>query len=133
MDTCWAQNAPQESANEPITTIARELGVAAKTWHDWRAAARPQPREPLREDHDPVGTMGEVLGVSRSGFYAWRGRPLIPRPIADGWLYLAVVLDRYARRVDPHGGWAGHRRLHRPVLQSRALAFAAGVPVTCLL
>jgi transposase len=36
--------------NEPIKKIARELGVAAKTLHDWRAAARPEPREPLSED-----------------------------------------------------------------------------------
>jgi Transposase and inactivated derivatives len=34
----------------PLTQIARELGVTAKSLRDWRAAARPAPREPLTED-----------------------------------------------------------------------------------
>src|SRR5919206_4360555 len=74
MDTFWAQNAPKESAmgrrkqhryspefkaealrliaetDEPIKKIARELGVASKTLHEWLKAARPEPREPLNED-----------------------------------------------------------------------------------
>jgi len=36
--------------DEPIKKIASELGVAAKTLHDWMQAARPEPREPLTED-----------------------------------------------------------------------------------
>ena len=36
--------------DEPIKKIARELGVSAKTLHDWAAAVRPEPREPLTED-----------------------------------------------------------------------------------
>ena len=36
--------------DEPIKQIARELGVASKTLHDWIQAARPEPREPLTED-----------------------------------------------------------------------------------
>lgn len=36
--------------DEPIKKIARDLGVASKTLHEWRQAARPEPREPLTED-----------------------------------------------------------------------------------
>jgi transposase len=36
--------------DEPIKKIARDLGVASKTLHEWMQAARPEPREPLTED-----------------------------------------------------------------------------------
>ena len=36
--------------NEPITKMARELGVTSKTLHEWMQAARSEPREPLTED-----------------------------------------------------------------------------------
>lgn len=36
--------------DEPIKKIARELGVASKTLHEWMKAARPEPRVPLTED-----------------------------------------------------------------------------------
>jgi transposase len=36
--------------DEPIKKIARELGVASKTLHEWMQAARPEPRDPLTED-----------------------------------------------------------------------------------
>jgi transposase-like protein len=74
VDTKQAHNAPQESAMgrqkrrrfspefkteavrlvtttaEPLTHIARDLGVNAPTLRAWVEAARPQPREPLTED-----------------------------------------------------------------------------------
>ena len=70
VDTFWAQNAPKESAmgrrkphryspafkaegllliaetDEPIKKIAREGGVASKTWHKWVKAARPDRGSP---------------------------------------------------------------------------------------
>jgi len=36
--------------DEPVKKIARDLGVASKTLHEWMQAARPEPREPLTED-----------------------------------------------------------------------------------
>jgi transposase len=36
--------------DEPIKTIARDLGVSSKTLHEWKSAARPEPREPFTED-----------------------------------------------------------------------------------
>ena len=74
----------------------------------------------------PVTLMCTALGVSPSGYYAWRGWPESARRRADrqfqvespdtawagditylwtteGWLYLAVLLDLYSRRVV---GWA---------------------------
>jgi transposase InsO family protein len=52
-----------------------------------------------------------VLAVSRAGYYAWRRTGLTrvwasavtACPTAQGWLYLAVVLDLASRRVV---GWA---------------------------
>jgi transposase-like protein len=46
---------------EPITKIARELGVSAQTLQEWVVAARPEPREPLTHDERSVrvGAGGE--------------------------------------------------------------------------
>jgi transposase InsO family protein len=79
----------------------------------------------------PVRVMCDALSVSPSGYYAWRSRPQSPRKIAncallgdiqrihahhrgrygaprilatgEGWLYLAVILDLFTRKVV---GWA---------------------------
>jgi transposase len=39
-----------QQSDEPLTTIARELGLTASTLRAWIEAARPEPREPLTED-----------------------------------------------------------------------------------
>jgi transposase-like protein len=38
------------TTDEPLATIARELGVTTTSLRHWTAAARSQPREPLTED-----------------------------------------------------------------------------------
>lgn len=51
---------------------------------------------------------------------------------AEGWLYVAIVLDLYSRRAV---GWSmsqgGCLRLHRDVLQSKLEALDAGVAQLC--
>jgi transposase len=39
-----------QQTDAPVTTIARELGVAAPTLQAWVEAARPRPAEPINED-----------------------------------------------------------------------------------
>ena len=39
-----------QQTDEPLATIARELGVTRASLHGWVDAARPEPREPLTED-----------------------------------------------------------------------------------
>ena len=39
-----------QQTDEPLTAIARDLGVTATTLRSWVEAARPEPREPLTED-----------------------------------------------------------------------------------
>ena len=38
------------TTDEPLSKIARELGVTTTSLRQWTAAARPQPRQPLTED-----------------------------------------------------------------------------------
>ena len=38
------------TTDEPLSTIARELGVTTTSLRHWTAAGRPQPRKPLTED-----------------------------------------------------------------------------------
>jgi transposase len=38
------------ATDEPLSTIARELGITTTSLRHWTAAARPQPREPLTAD-----------------------------------------------------------------------------------
>jgi hypothetical protein len=49
----------------------------------------------------PVRWMCEVLGISGAGFYAWLMRPR--SWTSAGWLYVAVVLDLFSRRIV---GWS---------------------------
>jgi transposase len=42
--------ASSNRTDEPLATIARELGVTRASLHGWVDAARPEPREPLTED-----------------------------------------------------------------------------------
>jgi transposase InsO family protein len=62
----------------------------------------------------PAGWLCEALGVSRGGFYAWLTRPRSQRSrsdeelgakvrAAEGWLYVAAVIDLFSRRVV---GWS---------------------------
>ena len=38
------------TTSDPLSTIARDLGVSVGSLRTWVEAARPQPREPLTED-----------------------------------------------------------------------------------
>ncbi|WPD44480.1 DDE-type integrase/transposase/recombinase [Pseudomonas aeruginosa] len=77
----------------------------------------------------PVAPMCRPLRVSRSGFYAWQQRPPSAREVANwhwvsdmtyvrtaqGWLYLAVVLDLYSRAVV---GWAMQHRMQQALVHA---------------
>ena len=39
-----------EQSSEPMRKIAADVGVTAKTLHQWVKASRPEPQEPLTED-----------------------------------------------------------------------------------
>ena len=87
--------------------------------------------------------MCRVLGVQRSGFYAWLKQPISKlarenirltglikqawlesgcvygyRKTHEGWLYLAVVIDLYSRRVV---GWSMQSRMHMDLVLSALL------------
>jgi len=91
----------------------------------------------------PVRLMCRSLRVSSSGYYAWRVRAESDRTVYDreltrairrwasdttfiwtgqGWLYLAVVMDLYSRRIV---GWSMSRRNSRHLVLN-ALSMALG-------
>ena len=74
----------------------------------------------------PVEFLCRIMRVTSRGGRAWRVRPMSQRQRGDisyiwtgeGWLYLAVILDLYSRRVI---GWAVSNRMKRD-LAIRAVA-----------
>lgn len=80
-------------------------------------------------DEFSVQMMYRLLGVAGAGYYAWREHPVSDRAQEDarllrliraslirtwqGWLYLAVVLDLFSRKVV---GWAVRPTIHRELV-----------------
>jgi transposase InsO family protein len=83
-----------------IARLVRQHGILAKTVKKWRATTQSQHRFPVAANTLDRQFMVESPNRVWAGdlTYVWT---------TEGWLYLAVILDLYSRRVI---GWAmGHR------------------------
>ena len=82
-----------------VARLMRQEGIRAKTVKKWRATTQSNHRLPVADEHPQSPVHGEHPNRVWAGdiTYVWT---------TEGWLYLAVVLDLYSRRVI---GWAmGH-------------------------
>ena len=93
--------------------LMRPDGIRAKTVKTWRATTQSQPRVPVA-----TNTLARAVTVE-SPNRVWAG-DITDVWTTEGWLYLAVVLDLYSRRVI---GWAMGYRLTVD-LTERALTMA---------
>ena len=83
-----------------VARLMRQAGLRAKTVKKWRATTQSQHRFPVA-----ANTLDRQFMVE-SPNRVWAG-DLTSVWTTEGWLYLAVILDLYSRRVI---GWAmGHR------------------------
>ena len=83
-----------------VARLMRQAGLRAKTVKKWRATTQSQHRFPVA-----ANTLDRQFTVE-SPNRVWAG-DLTYVWTTEGWLYLAVILDLYSRRVI---GWAmGHR------------------------
>jgi putative transposase len=83
-----------------VARLMRQAGLRAKTVKQWRATTQSQHRFPVA-----ANTLDRQFTVE-SPNRVWAG-DLTYVWTTEGWLYLAVILDLYSRRVI---GWAmGHR------------------------
>jgi putative transposase len=107
-----------------ITRLMRVVGIRAKTVKKWRATTQSNHRLPVAENTLDRQFTGEPPNRVWAGdsTYVWT---------AEGWLYLAVVLDRYSCTVI---GWAmGHRLIVDLAEQALAMALANRNPKADLL
>jgi putative transposase len=84
-----------------VARLMRQAGIRAKTVKQWRATTQSQHRFPVA-----ANTLNRQFTVE-SPNRVWAG-DLTDVWTAEGWLYLAVLLDRYSRAVI---GWAMGPRL----------------------
>jgi transposase InsO family protein len=83
-----------------VARLMRVEGIRAKTVKKWRATTQSNPRLPVA-----ANTLDRQFTVAAPN-RVWAG-DLTDVWTTEGWLYLAVILDLYSRRVI---GWAmGHR------------------------
>jgi len=83
-----------------VARLMRVEGIRAKTVKKWRATTQSNPRLPVA-----ANTLDRQFTVAAPN-RVWAG-DLTYVWTTEGWLYLAVILDLYSRRVI---GWAmGHR------------------------
>ena len=83
-----------------VARLMRQAGLRAKTVKKWRATTQSQHRFPVA-----ANTLDRQFMVEAPN-RVWAG-DLTSVWTTEGWLYLAVILDLYSRRVI---GWAmGHR------------------------
>ena len=83
-----------------VARLMRQDGILAKTVKKWRATTQSQHRFPVA-----ANTLDRQFTVTQPN-RVWAG-DLTYVWTTEGWLYLAVILDLYSRRVI---GWAmGHR------------------------
>ena len=73
----------------------------------------------------PIAILCTVMKVSRSGFYAWKVKPKRNMGLLKGWLYLAVVIDLFSRRIVEYE-LDNHQRTSLP-LQALEKAISLGV------
>lgn len=79
-----------------VARLMRVAGIRAKTMKKWRATTQSNPRLPVAEN-----ILNRQFTVAQPN-RVWAG-DLTYVWTREGWLYLAVLLDLYARRVV---GWA---------------------------
>jgi putative transposase len=107
-----------------VARLMRVEGIRAKTVKKWRATTQSQHRFPVAET-----TLARQFTVA-SPNRVWAG-DLTYVWTTEGWLYLAVVLDLYSRRVI---GWAmGHRLTVDLAEQALTMALANRTPTAGLL
>jgi putative transposase len=107
-----------------IARLMRIVGIRANTVKKWRATTQSNHRLPVAENTLDRQFTGEPPNLvwARDNTYVWT---------AEGWLYLAVVLDRYSCTVI---GWAmGHRLIVDLAEQALTMALANRNPKTELL
>ena len=113
----------------PVTLMCPLLGVSRSGYHAW---AR-RPASPRRAVQERLPIEIRAIRAANDGNY---GAPQItrasaPNPVwltditfiwtAEGWLYLAAVLDQYTREIV---GWVMDRRMTRKlVIDALSMAF----------
>jgi putative transposase len=103
----------QRVGEHRVARLMRQDGLRAKTVKKWRATTQSQHQFPVA-----TNTLDRVCTVSAPN-RVWAG-DLTYVWTLEGWLYLAVLLDLYSRRVV---GWAMGQRL-TVELAERALTMA---------
>ena len=103
----------QQVGEHRVARLMRRAGLRAKTLKKWRATTQSNHRLPVAEN-----TLNRQFTVEHPN-RVWAG-DLTYVWTAEGWLYLAVLLDLYSRRVV---GWAMGPRLTVD-LAERALTMA---------
>ena len=98
-----------------VARLMRQAGLRAKTVKKWRATTQSNHRLPVAEN-----TLNRQFAVAQPN-RVWAG-DITYVWTAEGWLYLAVLLDLYSRAVI---GWAMGQRLTVD-LAERALTMALG-------
>jgi putative transposase len=101
-----------------VARLMRQAGIRAKTVKQWRATTQSQHRFPVA-----ANTLDRTFTVAAPN-RVWAG-DLTYVWTTEGWLYLAVLLDLYSRRVV---GWAMGPRLTVD-LAERALTMALAIRV----
>jgi len=107
-----------------VARLMRQDGLRAKTVKKWRATTQSNHRLPVAEN-----TLNRQFTVTQPN-RVWAG-DLTYVWTTEGWLYLAVILDLYSRRVI---GWAmGHRLTVALAEQALTMALANRTPRAGLL
>jgi len=107
-----------------VARLMRQHGIRAKTVKKWRATTQSQHRFPVA-----ANTLDRQFTVE-SPNRVWAG-DLTYVWTTEGWLYLAVILDLYSRRVI---GWAmGHRLTVDLAERALTMALANRTPTAGLL
>jgi putative transposase len=107
-----------------VARLMRQDGIRAKTVKKWRATTQSQHRFPLA-----ANTLERAFTVEAPN-WVWAG-DITYVWTREGWLYLAVLLDLYSRRVV---GWAMSQRITVELTeQALTMALAKRVPTAGLL
>ena len=107
-----------------VARLMRQDGIRAKTVKKWRATTQSQHRFPVAANTLDRGFTVEAPNRVWAGdiTYVWT---------LEGWLYLAVLLDLYSRRVV---GWAMSQRVTVELTeQALTMALAKRAPTAGLL
>ena len=107
-----------------VARLMRQEGIRAKTVKKWRATIQSNQRLPVA-----TNTRNRQFMVTHP-HRVWAG-DITYVWTTEGWLYLAVILDLYSRRVI---GWAmGHRLTVELAERARTMALANRTPTVGLL